>query len=428
MALNPPPAPLPQAEWCLLPFPFPSPPRRASTPVMANTAGPVAATAAGDMDTETIMQSSGFQDVLQKAAAIKGAQLAEKRLEWERAPDFMKETIGAPDDVRASRSSSAQERRAVCLAYKQKGNDFFAVSKHGTAMREFVRALAVYRWFDQSTEKSSERMPLIRGESLISEERDATEARGVVHTLLLNIAACCVKLGDGASALYACDEALALDPQSAKGLYRRSQAHLLEGTVSGQERALKDLGIACKLKPDDMQLRTALRNLRTEYDSTTKHERQRLKKGFESGLYSESEKEEFAARQPSASEDASASGKDVDPNWWKPPYSAAARAHARSIGLDLDDKRVQAALAKMHAEQTGDTWSWRTLVRRLFDSKRVLSVPVIGYVLIALHVVYRIYRIMSAPLAASPERSAHHVGGGWDDSGAQAGGGGVSGW
>ena len=86
-----------------------------------------------DAEVSAIYQSNGFQDIMQKAAAIKGAQLAEKRLEWERAPDYMKETIGAPEDVVSARTLGPEERRAVALAYKARGNDNFSISKHGSA-------------------------------------------------------------------------------------------------------------------------------------------------------------------------------------------------------------------------------------------------------------------------------------------------------
>lgn len=390
-----------------------------------------------DAEVSAIYQSNGFQDIMQKAAAIKGAQLAEKRLEWERAPDYMKETIGAPEDVVSARTLGPEERRAVALAYKARGNDNFSISKHGSALKEFVRALSVYRWFDQTNERKTERMPLIRGESLLDggcggdgggDGDGAREARETVHTLLLNIAACCVKLGDGPGALYACDEALALDPQSPKGLYRRSQAHLLEGTVSGQERALRDLAEACRLKPDDAQLRSALRKLRGEYEGEARAARERIGKGLEKGLYSSREKAEFAARREESRNASSASaGEEPEslppPAWWKPPFSAAARAHAAKVGLDLDDKRVQDALAQMYehsAQGLGKPSMWRTVVRRLFDNKRALSVPVLGYVLIALHVLYRVCRILSAPSrpGSAPARGAPvRDGTGWDDAG-----------
>jgi hypothetical protein len=84
----------------------------------------------------------------------------------------------------------------------------------------------------------------------LESERDETTVR-----ILLNIALVLGKLGDWKTVLLYCDAALDLDPENAKGYFRRGQA----GSKLGFHiRSIKDLERAAELSPDDPVIRAEL--------------------------------------------------------------------------------------------------------------------------------------------------------------------------
>ena len=79
-----------------------------------------------------------------------------------------------------------------------------------------------------------------------------TDAQEALLSCLLNQAQCCLKLGEWGGAADACTRALALQPDSAKALYRRGMART---ELLQYAEAKADLLHACKLEPKSRQIR-----------------------------------------------------------------------------------------------------------------------------------------------------------------------------
>ena len=86
-------------------------------------------------------------------------------------------------------------------------------------------------------------------------DADASPAISVRSSSLLNAALCHLKLEDWERADTACTGAIALDPTSAKALYRRGTARL---RLSRAPEAVEDLSAASKRTPSDKDIKRML--------------------------------------------------------------------------------------------------------------------------------------------------------------------------
>lgn len=99
--------------------------------------------------------------------------------------------------------------------------------------------------------------------------------------LYINLAACYLRRSDLSNAMAACNEALALDPNNQKALYRRSKCYSMNVNVSTDELklAVKDLKTAYKLKPQKKILQE-LQRVRAELQKIKADENESLKGMF----------------------------------------------------------------------------------------------------------------------------------------------------
>lgn len=90
-------------------------------------------------------------------------------------------------------------------------------------------------------------------------ETKLSESKAITLSCFLNIAACHLKLGDGAMAEKASNDALKLDMANVKALYRRAQAKRLNLDFEG---AKVDLLTAAKVDPQNREVRKELDELK----------------------------------------------------------------------------------------------------------------------------------------------------------------------
>ena len=90
-------------------------------------------------------------------------------------------------------------------------------------------------------------------------ETKLSESKAITLSCFLNIAACHLKLGDGAMAEKASNDALKLDMANVKALYRRAQAKRLNLDFEG---AKADLLTAAKADPQNREVRKELDELK----------------------------------------------------------------------------------------------------------------------------------------------------------------------
>ena len=100
--------------------------------------------------------------------------------------------------------------------------------------------------------------------------------------LYLNLAACYLKLKDCKNALAACNEALILDPQNIKALYRRSKCRSTDINAGSKEfkQALKDLKFAHEIAPKETSVLYEISRVKKEYNKMKENEKLYLKRMF----------------------------------------------------------------------------------------------------------------------------------------------------
>ena len=99
--------------------------------------------------------------------------------------------------------------------------------------------------------------------TLESDEKEAKlgEVKKQKISTHLNLAAAHLRLDDPKEALRHCNSVIELDPLNVKALYRRGQAHLKLGDISG---ARSDLMEAAKREPQNKDVRKELEKLKVQ--------------------------------------------------------------------------------------------------------------------------------------------------------------------
>jgi len=122
------------------------------------------------------------------------------------------------------------EKFEQCELSKAKGTQFFKVNKFKMAIRYYQRILDI----------------LTSEESL--KDGEAETRRGLMLVAHLNLAMCHLKVGASYEAMQACDEALKLEPNNEKGLFRRGSAHI---NLQNFDLALSDFKAVLAVDPQN---------------------------------------------------------------------------------------------------------------------------------------------------------------------------------
>ena len=109
----------------------------------------------------------------------------------------------------------------------------------------------------EASEASSVRSAAVLSDAEI--ETKLSESKAITLSCFLNITPCHLKLGDGAMAEKASNDALKLDMANVKALYRRAQAKRLNLDFEG---AKADLLTAAKADPQNREVRKELDELK----------------------------------------------------------------------------------------------------------------------------------------------------------------------
>mmetsp|Transcript_29313 Transcript_29313/g.49237 ORF Transcript_29313/g.49237 Transcript_29313/m.49237 type:complete len:434 (+) Transcript_29313:139-1440(+) len=367
-----------------------------------------------------------FTEMMKKAAEMKTAQLKEKRRQWDATPDWYKNTMvhersGEVKDIREG--EAIDKRLEAAVKFKDEGNEFYSNGKLDKAVDSYVKSVALFRLWRRKDD--NQEIWFERGdEQLTQPERQKAEK--VLVTCFTNIAQVFVKKKKWYEASYACTQALELDPDHVKALYRRALARVAEDTSTTLELAVKDLRHAAKVDPDDIEIREALRKYGTEMrEQRTKDEKIYGGMFSKGELYTQAEQERIKAPQKSVkSQDpimdmpdeefkkhAKMAGIDLDdPNTRKvlekkvkDQRDKDLKDKAGAMGINLDDpevKKVLELLEKQHEleelkKKLGPTPAWKQWMLWALDTSRPVNLQRILYFLIFLNVAYKIYRMYS---------------------------------
>lgn len=127
----------------------------------------------------------------------------------------------------------------------------------------------------EASEASSVRSAAVLSDAEI--ETKLSESKAITLSCFLNIAACHLKLGDGAMAEKASNDALKLDMANVKALYRRAQAKRLNLDFEG---AKADLLTAAKADPQNREVRKELDELKEAMKEQSRRDKAMFGKMF----------------------------------------------------------------------------------------------------------------------------------------------------
>ncbi|XP_020623590.1 tetratricopeptide repeat protein 9C-like [Orbicella faveolata] len=163
------------------------------------------------------------------------------------------EPVAGPSKV------GAKERIQQGAALKAEGNEYFKKKEYRNAMKCYHKALLHVRGLvDQPTFTGMTGMDSFEKE--ISDE-DKEEIYQVQFSCYNNLAACLMKDSRWDRTEFYCNEALKLQPQNAKALFRRGQSYF---HMKDFEKAERDLKAAEELEPKDSSIKKMLGLLEVE--------------------------------------------------------------------------------------------------------------------------------------------------------------------
>lgn len=247
-------------------------------------------------------------NILQEAVKIKSAQMGQKRKTYETWPFFVQHTLfhGEKDDFKAWRQLPFNEKIVLCEGIKQKGNELFAAREWSDAVDRYEEAptLVYYCYSTDGGWRKNNRgidddvLVLVDDPGETPEE--AEQQRKLRLSCALNIAACKLHLQKYEEVIAACDNALELDPDNVKALYRRAEARIRpsRSTAYDHDMAIKDLTKAADMEPKNQTVGKLLKELRGERKVQRSKDATTFTGMFDRGELYEGKEEELVVRDP----------------------------------------------------------------------------------------------------------------------------------
>jgi len=152
------------------------------------------------------------------------------------------------------------EKFEACEKAKKEGNDLFVAGKVERARKKYKKALGLV-------------------DSDYSMKDDEKEnAKKLKLPCYLNLAACLLKLKDWKEVIENCNKALEMEPNNAKGLFRRGQAF---SELDEWEDARRDLNKALILEPNNKQVKVEIGRLQKKINAQNNKDKKRFKNLFD---------------------------------------------------------------------------------------------------------------------------------------------------
>lgn len=169
---------------------------------------------------------------------------------------------GSPEDADINMKDKAVVVEA-CNAIKGAGNHYFKQGDYSKASRKYKKAV---RYVES-----------LLSADVLSADEERQISTSIVLPLQLNLAFSALKQGDVAGCLEYSDEAIDINPDSAKAYFRRGQAFR---TKKDMESALIDLTKAAELEPSDKGIERELAAVKKHIQQAEQKEKQFYSKMF----------------------------------------------------------------------------------------------------------------------------------------------------
>jgi hypothetical protein len=220
-----------------------------------------------------------FDRLMREAVAIKSAQLAQYRKKFDLWPQFHQAGLYYSDSFANMRESTLEEKVPVYETKKKEGTDLFSAGDYQGALHKYEETLTLFRWVKNRNEKW--RNSGIEDDDLTIEYVEVNDqSKEMMIALYLNIALCNLKLETWKEAIAACDEALILDNQNVKALYRKAVALTLPAgsDLDDYRTGIKLLSEALKYDPTNAMVRQKL----VEFQDFLHEQKKKSKETFHS--------------------------------------------------------------------------------------------------------------------------------------------------
>lgn len=202
-----------------------------------------------DVLAKTTDMCAAYYEAVKKEAAEKEAEM---KAEEEKAK-AERDAAGEEDDDHDTRKLPFSRRMEIVQKNKAEANELFSHKNFRHAAARYVKALShCAKFFDLTPDQDE-------------------EVKAVKLSLNLNLALAYVKLENFPNALRAANEALAIDENSTKALFRRSSIYYEQKKF---DEAKKDISKALKAAPED----AACKKLSARIDQQLKRQKDKQKK------------------------------------------------------------------------------------------------------------------------------------------------------
>lgn len=264
-----------------------------------------------------------LSSLLSEAARVKDAQNSTLRKVFDSYPEYLQNTLIADEEALELRQEGWAQRCDKARQWKEEGNRYFRDEQWMEAYNTYTRAVGLFVFLEGDNDLL--RQHGIRDEDIVLREtvpltpleevnraglpaadvRPPTspnmpeEARRLLLALYLNLSAAATSMDRLDVGLQAANDALRVDPRSAKALFRRARARLGPGSgTTEHEDALRDLRAAHELEPGDATIRKAFHRLRAKLRSQQTADRRTFGGLFRRGRIVTEDDEAEAASRP----------------------------------------------------------------------------------------------------------------------------------
>jgi len=227
-----------------------------------------------------------FENLMRCAANIRTAELAQRRKKFEAYPKFIKAGLYLYNKLENVRSQGFYPKMFAFEILKNEGTEEFTNGNYEDSVRRYEEALCIYRYFKSTNVKWQQEGIDDNNLEEVQETGGNKEEEAFIKSAklmcYLNIAACNLKMKEYQTSVEACNEALILDPNNVKALYRRARAKVLPINANHEayQQAIDDLNKGIQIDPQNSAIKKELKRLESEIKLISKREKETYIKMF----------------------------------------------------------------------------------------------------------------------------------------------------
>ena len=212
-------------------------------------------------------EEKDFNNLLNQAAQIKSYQMSLERKQFDKLPEFYKEGLYNYSSLKNIYKQSYPIKKYTYESIKDKGIKHLNLKQYENALEQFIKCLCVFKYIKSSNTKWASGSGIKDSELTYIEDKgnniqEQTEINLMIKNALLNISLVYLITKDYDNTRKACDEVLKLEANNVKALYRKAKSYIDDpkSLIEQYNLAEKLLEQACKIKPDNLEIKNALEN------------------------------------------------------------------------------------------------------------------------------------------------------------------------